>query len=138
MRKKSIFFAVVVLCVAIAAIGFYLYQKPRVSLTGVKPAYTLGAADLYKAFQQNEKKANEQFIDKVIQVKGTVENVQPTDSTISLLLSAGDEMGGINCTLAKTNNKEEKIPAKGGFIQVKGRCIGFLMDVNLVDAVIEE
>jgi tRNA_anti-like len=138
MQKKILFFAGIVLCLVIlASIALYWYQKPRASLINVKPAYTLSAKDLYTAFEQNEKKANQQFLEKVILVKGTVDNVRVTDSTVSVLLSSGNEMGGVNCSVRKSKNDKQALPTKGGFIQVKGRCIGFLMDVNLVDAVIE-
>lgn len=138
MQKKKILFAVVVLCLLIAAAtAFYWYQKPRTSLTNIKPDYTLSAKDLYNAFQQDENKANQQFLKKVIQVTGTVDNVQVTDSTVSLLLASGNEMGGINCSMTKSKNNEPATPAKGATVNVKGRCVGFLMDVNLVDAIIE-
>lgn len=138
MKKRGLFFSAILLCLAvIAAIAFYMYQKPRDNLNNIKPDYTLSAKDLYTAFQQDEKKAGQQFLDKVIQVTGTVDNVEGTDSTITLLL-AGDEMGGINCSVRKIEGNKEMVPAKGAIIKVKGKCIGFLMDVNLVDAVIEE
>ena len=137
MQKKKLFFAGIVLCLVVAAAtAFYLYEKPRTSLNNIKPTFTLGAKELYTAFQQDEQKANQQFLEKVIQVKGTVDNVLVTDSTISLLLSSGNEMGGINCSVKKTNGDQLAPPLKGAVIQVKGRCIGFLMDVNLVDALI--
>ena len=137
MRKKTLFFAGVVLClVLLAATGFYWYQKPRTSLAQVKPAYTLSADELYQAFEQNEQKANQQFVEKVIQVKGAVDNVQATDSTLNILLAASSEMGGINCRIAK-GDKLQTVPKKGTVIQVKGKCVGFLMDVNLVDGIIE-
>jgi len=138
MRKKTIFFAVIAICLFVAAIAYYLYQKPRSSLANVKPAYSLNATELYNAFTENEKKANEQYLEKVIQVKGTVDNVEVTDSTISLLLSAGNPMGGINCTVIKNKNDNQNVPKKGGVVEIKGKCVGFLMDVNLVDAIIEQ
>ena len=138
MKKKKLLLLGVLICVlVIAATAFYWYQKPRTSLTNVKADYSLAAKELYEAFQQDEKKANQQFLEKVIEVTGTVDNVQATDSTISLVLTAG-EMGGINCSVRKTNSSEETIPTKGENIKVKGRCIGFLMDVNLTDAIIEK
>lgn len=137
MRKKKFVFAGIALClIVLAATAFYWYQKPRSGLSDIKPAYTLTAQDLYTAFQQDEKKANEKFVEKVIEVNGTVDNVQQTDSTVSVLLSSGNEMGGVNCSMAKNDHKGN-IPAKGSAIKIKGRCVGFLMDVNLVDALIE-
>ena len=137
MKSRKLFFIGIVLCLVVAAAAFYWYQKPRASLTNIKPAYTLSAKDLYTAFQQDERKANELYLEKVVQVTGTVDNVQVTDTTISLLLS-GEAMGGINCSVRKTDGGNETVPAKGAAATVKGRCVGFLMDVNLVDAVIEK
>lgn len=138
MQKKKLFFTGIILCIVIlAAAGFYWYQKPRGSLATVDPAYTLTAKDLYDAFEKDEKKANRQYTEKVILVKGTVDKVQETDSTISLLLSSENEMGGVNCSIAKNITDRNAVPLKGATAQVKGRCIGYLMDVNIVDAVIE-
>jgi hypothetical protein len=136
-KKKLILFGVVLCILVIAATGFYWYQKPRSSLTNIKPDYTLTAKELYEAFQQDEKKANQKFLEKVIQVTGTVDNVQSTDTTISLVMTGG-EMGGVNCSVRRNNKTQETVPVKGANIKVKGRCIGFLMDVNLVDAIIEK
>lgn len=140
MQKKTLLFAGIVLClvIVVAATGFYFYQQPRSGLENIEPAYTLSAQDLYAAFQQNEQKANQKFLGKVIQVKGIVDNVQVTDSSISFLLSSGIETGGINCSVDKDKNDHRAIPAKGEAIKVKGRCVGFLMDVSLVDAVINQ
>src|SRR6476660_1838348 len=111
MKKKKLLLLGVLLCVlVIAATAFYWYQKPRTSLTNVKADYSLTEKELYDAFQQDEKKANQQYLEKVIEVIGTVDNVQATDSTISLVLAAG-EMGGINCSVRKKNSNEETVPA---------------------------
>ena len=137
MQKKKFVLGGIILCLLIViAASFYWYQKPRISLSDKKPADTLNAKDLYTAYQQDETKANEQFLGKVVQVKGTVDNVLQTDSTVSLLLSSNNDMGGVNCSMAKNKQNQPTLPVKGAAIEVKGRCIGFLMDVNLADAVI--
>jgi DNA/RNA endonuclease YhcR with UshA esterase domain len=138
MRKKTIFFAGTAVCLLILAAAFYWYQKPRAGLMNTKPDYSMEAKELYTAFQQNEQKANSRFIEKVILVKGTVDDVQAADSTINILLSGSNGMGGVNCSVSKDNNTLPALPLKGTVIQIKGRCVGFLMDVNLTDAVIEK
>jgi DNA/RNA endonuclease YhcR with UshA esterase domain len=139
MQKKKLFFVGIILCIVIVAVtGFYWYQKPRAGLADIKPVLTVSAQSLYKAFQQDEIKANEQYVAKVIQVKGIIDNVQATDSSISLLLVSGDPTGGVNCSIIKDETNANLQLTKGKEIQVKGRCIGYLMDVNLVDAVIEQ
>jgi DNA/RNA endonuclease YhcR with UshA esterase domain len=139
MQKRKIFFVAAVLCFLIIGMtGFYWYHKPRTGLSDIKPDYTLSAKELYTAFQQDEQKANEQFVSKVIQVKGTVENVQATDSSLNVQLSSGDVLGGVNCSLVKDADNAPLTPSKGAVVEIKGRCIGYLMDVNLVDAVIKQ
>ena len=138
MQKKTIFFAIAICCLTIIVIsGVYWYQKPRESITEMKPAYTVSAKELYEAFQMDEGKANKQYLEKIILVSGTVNSVQATDTTINLLLSSGNEVGGINCIISKKPGNNVKLPEKGAITEVKGRCIGYLMDVNLIDAVIE-
>lgn len=137
MSKKTFFFAGLLLCLIVGGgWGYYWYQKPRTALTNIKADYTISATALYDAFQQNEQQANQKYLDKVIAVTGTVDKVQVSDSTMNIQLLSGNEMGGINCSLSIRANKKNAIPAKGQQIQVKGKCTGFLMDVNLVDAVI--
>ena len=139
MQKKKLLFSAIVVCLIIfGAAAFYLYQKPRSGLANTRPDYVLSAKDLYLAFQKDEKSANEKFVGKVIRITGIVDNVQVTDSVVSILLSSEDAMGGVNCSVAKSNNKEPSLPAKSAAIAIKGRCVGFLMDVNLVDAIIED
>lgn len=138
MQKKNIFFVGIVLClVGAASWGYYWYQKPRASLVNVKADYTIAANDLYDAFAQNEQQANQQYNGKVVAVTGVVKSVQTTDSTESIVLASGNDMGGINCSLLKSAAEKVPLPVKGQTIHIKGRCTGFLMDVNLVDAVIE-
>ena len=85
-------------------------------------------------FVWNEEAANKKYISKVIEVTGVVTDVQSADNTVMVLLSSGDEAGGINCSFLK--NLKKPIPKTGESIKVKGRCTGFLMDVALVDAVL--
>jgi hypothetical protein len=137
MQKKTIFFVGIVLClIVLAAWGYYWYQKPRTGVTGQKAAYQLTATQLYETYQQDEKKADSLYLGKVIEVSGAIDNLQKTDSTVNILLSAGQPTGGINCSLPAEEGSKTSALSKGATVRVKGRCVGFLMDVTLVDAVI--
>lgn len=135
MRKKMKIFAGVVFCLAIVvAIGYYQYQKPRQSAAGATAAYTCTATDLYKQFDTNETTANTKYTGKVIAVSGSIQSVDQSGQTVSILLNAASSNGGINCMLAANDKKQ--VLSQGENITIKGRCTGFLADVNLVDAVI--
>jgi len=136
MRKKVIFsVGIVMLCVA--AYAFYLYNKPHTSVADVAPAITIGAPELYAAFEQNEANANKQFIDKVILVKGTVSDVSRTDSTLTVLLESNNIAGGISCNILAKNTRADRIK-KGEAVSIKGRCTGYLADVMLADCAIDK
>ncbi len=138
MNKRKVILALLLLVIiSLVAIGMYWYNKPRNSLADAEPSFTITAGELYSSFKENEQEANEKFLGKIILVGGIVENITDSDSSTSILLSAGDEMGGINCQL-NLADKTKSLPAKGTNIKIKGKCIGFLLDVNLVDAVLKQ
>ncbi len=137
MTKKSIYIVLGIVCLLIIGIiGYYWYQKPRQSLVDVPAQYTLSATQLYLDFSTNEGNANKKFIEKVILVEGEIQQIESSDTTINILLKGG-EMGGVNCTLSSNNALPKPLPVQGAHIRLKGKCIGFLMNVNIVDAVIE-
>ncbi len=132
MVKKTLI--ALVLCLAVGAtVAYYLYSKPRPGVEDITPAYTLTANELYTLCNQNEQQANEQFKNKVVQVTGKIDAIESTDSTMNVIIAAAD-MGGINCSFVE--KPAAYTPTKGESITVKGRYTGFMMDVNLVDAVI--
>jgi len=118
--------------------AWYMYQKPHQGVEGVKADFKIDAGTLFVRFQQDENKADSQFLDKVVEVKGRVASIEKTDSTLNVELQAGAGPGGINCNVASAKGDRAGLPKKGEVIMVKGRCSGFLMDVNLVDCVIEK
>lgn len=133
-QKKQLIFAGVVLCLLAMAWGFYQYNKPR---SGVEAAHTdtsITADSLYSHFAGNEQQANQLFSNKVVEVTGVVALVQPGQGSASVILSAHNDMGGgINCSLAAGQQADNLLV--GQPVKIKGRCTGYLMDVNLVDAV---
>ncbi len=99
MRKKYILIAVLV-WVLLIALGFYFYNKPHSNAANEKTDVVINAPELFQEFQRDETSANSQFVDKVIEVKGTVMEVQHSGIRTSLQLDAGNAAGGVNCSLA--------------------------------------
>jgi cytochrome c-type biogenesis protein CcmE len=132
MRKKILLSIGILVCIGLA-IGIYLYRKPRTTAASQQTDFTITADELYKQFETNETGANAKYTGKILEITGTVGEVQKTDSTLSVLLTAKEAMGGVNCSMATTevaNVQQHKT------VTVKGKCAGFLMDVNVLDAVI--
>lgn len=134
MQKKTIFFVVAILCIMVAGWGYYLYQKPRTGVEDQSTDYTISAVNLYQEFVTDEAAATKKYVNKVLKVQGTLYQIDSLQGKISLLLRSQSSEGGVNCSLSKPGN----VPSLGETLTVKGRCVGFLMDVNLVDAVIDK
>jgi len=136
MKKKILIAGIIGL--VLAALGLYYYDRPHADTAGRTVDIAVNAIDLYNQYQKDEAASNKKFLDKIIEVKGTVVEVQQAGNTISIQLDGGSSAGGVNCSIADHNkNNKSQLPLKGDAITIKGRCAGMLMDVSLVDCVIE-
>ncbi len=128
--KRSIpyLIAFTILSIAAAYIWLFIWNPAPPSIEETK-AISIDAVTLFNAFSQNEKKANADYLDKVLQVRGEVTNITTNaDGLTVILLKTDDMMFGINCTM------EEKTSSikTGDQVTLKGLCTGYLTDVVLI------
>jgi hypothetical protein len=136
MRKKY-FFGVGVLILCVAAWGIYKVFESHTNVGGVEAVARLSSLNFYNEFQNSENLANKKWVGKVIEVTGPISSINESGNYISITLGATAD-GGINCSILKKDlNKDDKFN-KGDTITIKGKCTGFLMDVNLVDCVVKK
>ena len=138
MRKR---YYVLIGCFALflssATWALYWYNKPHRNVAGLSPAFRIKAADLYSEYRRDEAAADKKFVNKILEVKGTIAGELLTDSTVDIQLSSGDPEAFVSCNFLMRGPGKANFPAKGFPVTIKGRCTGFLQDVNLVDCVIE-
>jgi hypothetical protein len=136
MRKKRTILWLGLLLLVLAGVGWgwYLYQKPHQSAAGESAAVTIEADSLYHQYQTDEHTADQRFMGKVIAVTGHLTEIQHSGNSVIWILSTQPGGGGINCQLF-AGTKVDPEPKPGDLITIKGRCTGFLMDVNLADCV---
>lgn len=129
-RSKSLL--VFVLLVIIAGVVASLYvNKPNRTVSNEK-GIEVTAVDLVKSYQQSEDSANTKFLDKAVEVTGTVSEVSKNqEGKTTVLLSSEDPMTGVFCTL-----KEDKELTIGFTVTIKGFCSGMLSDVRIREAVV--
>lgn len=109
-----------------------LYYKGRPLAISERAAARIGAARLYQEFAENEDSANKLYLGKVLEVDGIITDKEVDHQHVDIQIggagaSAG---GGINCALRFS---KDSVVHLGDRIKVKGRCTGYLMDVNLTD-----
>jgi hypothetical protein len=139
MLKKRTFFWVgtPLLLVILFAWAWRLYDKPRQSAAGETVSRSIGADSLYRQYQSDEHAADLKYLGKVIEVTGKISEIQHNGASEIWILSAQSGGGGINCELFP-GAKTDPHPKTGDTVTIKGKCTGFLMDVNLADCVLSD
>lgn len=118
--KKKVTLIFLVLILVVVVVYYYIYKEHR-DITTEKGAFTITAAAIFSEFQNNEVTANAKYLDKTIEVTGTVSSLDLNSNSIvieeKLFATFKDKIP----QTFQTNSK----------IKIKGRFIGY-------DALLEE
>lgn len=133
---KKILIISIILLVGAAGIGLYLYNKPHKNMQRQKADFELEAAELYRAFEENETGANEKYLDKVIEVEGSIKEIVEENGKKSIILHSDSALGGVICELDDFSEHEPVELNEGDQIRLRGICTGMLMDVVLVRCIV--
>ncbi|RYG47817.1 MAG: hypothetical protein EOO01_14335 [Chitinophagaceae bacterium] len=107
------------------------YFRTPSGMTELKPYWMGTVAELARKFRDDEQQANSQFLGRILEVKGIVDNVSSEgDSIFNVTLGFG-EAGNISCTMNPSQNSEVRKLRSGDTVSVRGECAGFLADVEL-------
>lgn len=134
MKRRKIILSAISVCLLLAAgaIGYVMYMPHR-NISREKPI-VVDAAELVGEYRKDEAAADRRFLDKVLQVTGTVESSETdSDGQTVITLSVADTLSDVRCTL-----QNDAVAEPGQAVTLKGRCTGFLSDVILIDCFIIE
>lgn len=107
---------------------YWIFNKPHRDVAKEK-GIELTAQQLYDAFKNNETQANSLYLDKAIQLSGTVADISTNQAGQKVVnFSTNDPLVMINCTF-KTDPGALKA---GDTITFKGICTGYIPDANVV------
>ncbi len=137
--KKTLKIVLLVIVVGACIGGFVAYKmwnKPFDDVTDME-GIAVNADVLYKAFETNEQTANTTYVGKVVEVSGTVGDIETSDTIARVMLTFPDAMmGAVRVTLDSRHLADAKAVKTGDQATFKGFCNGFLMDVELKDGVL--
>jgi hypothetical protein len=127
MKKKTLLLVLLLAAVLGIAYGAYLWNKPKRTAEGETAVASLSASELFAAFETDVQAANTNYIDKVVEVTGTVATADRSDSGILILtLETSNPMAAVTCTFTPGNDSRAEA---GQTIRVKGICSGLQGDM---------
>jgi hypothetical protein len=132
---KKIIVVVLVLATIGVGTGIYLfYKKPET--VDDKKGIVISAATLSEQYTTNEKTADSIYLNKVIEVTGTVsETEQNQDGGMMVILKTDDPVAGIQCAMREKGMQV----TTGQSITIKGFCSGSgITGVSLTDCIISK
>ncbi len=137
---KKLLLGVLILALAGAGYGIYLFNKKPADVRKLSADYELTAEALLADFNKDETAANAKYLDKVIAVKGKVAEVKldPATGQGTVILDSGDPMAAITCSFYDEETAAVKLLSPGAAVVIKGKCTGKLMDVVLNKCSIEK
>ena len=127
--KIALFFVSFIALSGILA-ALYMYNLKHTDMAKAKPDFVISASALQKAFEDDETAASTRYINKILEVTGTIASVKPAgNNVLSISLVTGSDLSSVICTFPAITD-----PSKfrtGNEITLRGECSGFLMDVLL-------
>jgi hypothetical protein len=136
--KKSLkisLLAIVFIGLAGIGIGLYYFNLKDKNLQKTKPDYTMTSIDLQKAFEENEAVSIAKYVNKIIEVTGTIESVKAGEGNkTNVALKTGSELSLVICTLSPQSDPAPLV--SGNEVTIRGECSGFLMDVLMNNCVV--
>lgn len=133
--KKIILFLILVGLIIGGSIAYYQFTKTHEDMASQKAVAILTSAELFTEFVNDEQGANQKYLGKVIEVKGSVYSVEKgTQNDLNILFMEEGEMFGVACNIKDTDLTGEI--EVGQAIHIKGECSGMLSDVVLIRCII--
>lgn len=129
-NTRKLGYLLAILMTIVVSFALYLYNKPALDVFATKPSFLVTAVQLMNQFEEDEAKANTNYLEEILEVKGTVILLNEEEGIITL----GEEgaMFGITCHLAEEELLKLKEIKRGAGLSIKGVCTGYLMDVVLI------
>ncbi|MEO6329451.1 MAG: hypothetical protein ABIO55_10975 [Ginsengibacter sp.] len=126
-----------ILLIIFSSIGWYMYNKPHAGISNIEADVHITAASLYNDFLLDEATANKKYLNKIIEVTGNISDIQKLYGSQIILLGSDEALGGVSCKLSNDENDKNSTAKILTTVTIKGKCSGYLMDVNLVDCVLK-
>jgi hypothetical protein len=131
MKKNlKIIVPLVLLVVALGAWYAYSeYNRKPASMENTKADFVTNAATLIGAFEENEVKANQQYLDKVVEVEGAIRTASQDDAGLYTVTMGDDgSLSSVRCSMDNMFSEQATSLVPGSAVSIRGVCTGFMAD----------
>lgn len=123
--SKRILALMIIVSLIAASIAVTLYNKQHTDLSTSEADIEIDAMALFSAFEADETKATAQYVDKLIKVSGTAQEITETEGGGMLVVLRDEmEMFGVNCSFLPTEQSAIQSLQIGDKLTIKGLCSG--------------
>lgn len=134
---KNALIVVALLALIGVGVGLYLYNKPHKDIAHATPDFELASAQLFADFETDEAAAQARYLDKVVEVNGTVREVSAAEEGgLNVILNTESDFAGVICQFNAEQAEAAAGLQTGQEVTIKGVCTGMLMDVVLIRCVL--
>lgn len=109
-------------------VWFFIYNKPHTDFERARPDFTMDAAELYEAFVNDTRAAEEKFNGRVLLLNGEVTLVEETSDMVIVVIAFSEGLfgeEGIRCTMLENHAEAALALQAGQEISIQGFCAGF-------------
>lgn len=119
----------------VAGIVFYYFyiNNPDREVRKEEASFQLTARELHGAFEENEERAKEKYVNKNITVTGQVgEILRDKQGKDVLILKNEDDLFGVKCNIASEDSVRSSKVEEGNIVTLECICKGGGFDVEMV------
>jgi hypothetical protein len=128
-RTKTWLLVVLVLLVLGGGYAYREFNRKATSLQDETPVAITSVSKILDEFSKDAQAANRQYLGKVIQLNGTIENVEADKKGfVTIVLSDPSSSSSVRCSMDSTqSNGRSKLFASSP-VTIKGICTGYTPD----------
>jgi RecJ-like exonuclease len=124
MKRRIIYLSILVI---FSLTGIYMYteySRTNKDLLKEKTAFTIDAASLIRAYEQNETRFQQDYTDRVITVRGAIKKIDASENPVVIALGTGEGFSSVQCSMDSTHSKLYSAIKEGQLVALKGIVTG--------------
>ncbi len=136
MVKKQQVFIKSGLALLLGFLCYYFFIDTK-GIESLEPHFSIASEDLVELYSDNEKKADNLYTNKIVEVYGTVKEISYLNDRKTIILAGNSESSNIICDLNENQLNKLNQLKNNQTVYIKGICKGYLKDVILLDCYID-